>query len=284
MIVVEGREPLRQALKPWHAQRQRIALVPTMGNLHAGHLALVRAARAQAERVLVSIFVNPLQFGPNEDFTRYPRTLDEDRKQLQQAGADLLFAPTDTEIYPNGQDNHTQVVVPGLSDELCGAARPGHFVGVATVVCKLFNLVQPHLALFGEKDFQQLLIIRRMVADLDLPVEILGIPTQREADGLAMSSRNRYLNNDERLRAPLLYGRLELLAAEVRAGARDFKRLERKALSDLVLAGFHPEYVSVRRAEDLQPPGSKDRQLVVLAAARLGKTRLIDNLRIESSA
>ncbi|MBF0255331.1 MAG: pantoate--beta-alanine ligase, partial [Gammaproteobacteria bacterium] len=194
MICLEQTPDLRGQIAQWRSQGQRIGFVPTMGNLHRGHLQLVRQAQERAERVVVSIFVNPLQFGANEDFASYPRTLEEDKALLQAEGVDLLFAPGVELIYPQGQQAHTQVHVPGISELLCGASRPGHFIGVATIVCKLFNLVQPDLALFGEKDFQQLLVIRRMVADLALPVEIIGIPTVREADGLAMSSRNRYLS------------------------------------------------------------------------------------------
>jgi pantoate--beta-alanine ligase len=280
MICLEQTPDLRGQIAQWRSQGQRIGFVPTMGNLHQGHLQLVRQAQARAERVVVSIFVNPLQFGANEDFASYPRTLEEDKALLQAEGVDLLFAPGVELIYPQGQQVHTQVHVPGISELLCGASRPGHFIGVATIVCKLFNLVQPDLALFGEKDFQQLLVIRRMVADLALPVEIIGIPTVREADGLAMSSRNRYLSAAERERAPALYQSLSRLADAVRGGERDFARLEREAEAELKQAGFAPDYLSLRRAADLQPASAEDQDLVALAAARLGGARLIDNLRI----
>ena len=196
---------MRQRVAAWRRADERIAFVPTMGNLHAGHIHLVTQAMAMADRVVCSIFVNPMQFGPNEDFERYPRTLAEDSAKLQQVKADLLFAPPVEEVYPSGHKAATQLSVPGVSEGLCGASRPGHFVGVATVVAKLFNIVQADVALFGEKDYQQLQVIRHMVADLCFPIEIMGVPTVREADGLAMSSRNGYLSREERVKAPAIY-------------------------------------------------------------------------------
>lgn len=280
MLKVESIQELRAIVQAWRRAGDRTAFVPTMGNLHAGHIELVRQARGLADRVVVSIFVNPLQFGVNEDFASYPRTLDEDRQQLGQVGTDLVFIPAVATVYPDGQEVQTRVLVPGLSGILCGASRPGHFEGVATVVCKLFNLVQPDLAVFGEKDFQQLSIIRRMVRDLCLPIEILGVPTVREVDGLAMSSRNGYLTPSERRQAPALYRVLRGLAERVRAGDRDFPRLEWEGIEALTAEGFRPDYLSLRRIEDLQPPGVDDQRLVLLAAAFLGRTRLIDNLRV----
>jgi len=280
MLKVESIQELRAIVQAWRRAGDRTAFVPTMGNLHAGHIELVRQARGLADRVVVSIFVNPLQFGVNEDFASYPRTLDEDRQQLGQVGTDLVFIPAVATVYPDGQEVQTRVLVPGLSGILCGASRPGHFEGVATVVCKLFNLVQPDLAVFGEKDFQQLSIIRRMVRDLCLPIEILGVPTVREVDGLAMSSRNGYLTPSERRQAPALYRVLRGLAEHVRAGERDFPRLEREGIEALTAEGFRPDYLSLRRIEDLQPPGVDDQRLILLAAAFLGRTRLIDNLRV----
>jgi pantoate--beta-alanine ligase len=271
---------LRTRIGEWRRNGDRIALVPTMGNLHAGHLDLVRRAREQADRTVVSIFVNPLQFGPSEDFGAYPRTLDADRDKLRQAGADLVYAPTVAEVYPDGQERQTRVEVPGISEILCGASRPGHFVGVATVVCKLFNMVQPDLAVFGEKDFQQLLVIRRMTRDLSLPVQIVGAPTVREVDGLAMSSRNGYLNGEERALAPRLYSGLQKAAQSLQRGEA-VQRVEADTVRYLEQAGFRPDYVSVRRADDLEAPGDGDRQLVILAAAHLGPARLIDNLRVD---
>ncbi|MEO5343727.1 MAG: pantoate--beta-alanine ligase, partial [Gammaproteobacteria bacterium SHHR-1] len=237
-----------------------------------------------ASRVVVSIFVNPLQFGPQEDFASYPRTLQADRELLQAQGADLLFAPPVEQVYPQGQQGHTQVEVPDISAQLCGASRPGHFSGVATVVCKLLNLVRPQLALFGEKDYQQLLVIRRMVADLALPVQIIGVPTVREADGLALSSRNRYLSTEQRQQAPRLYRTLCWLAEGLKAGAGDFALLEQEACARLSQAGFQPDYVSIRRSQDLAPAGPQDHSLRLLAAAQLGQARLIDNLRLVLTA
>ena len=278
-IQVERVSELRERVAAWRAAGERIAFVPTMGNLHAGHLCLVREARARADRVVASIFVNPLQFGPSEDLDAYPRTLDEDRRLLVEAGCDLLFAPRVSEVYPRGQEAQTRVDVPGLSDILCGASRPGHFVGVATVVCKLLNMAQPDVALFGEKDFQQLLVIRRMVEDLAMPVEIVGVPTVREPDGLAMSSRNGYLTAEERRLAPALRRVLIAAGDSLRAG-ESVARVEQAALESLAAAGLRPDYLSVRRACDLASADPDDRDLIILAAAYLGRARLIDNLRV----
>ncbi len=272
---------LRSIIAQWRAAGERIAFVPTMGNLHAGHIHLVEQARQRAQRVVASVFVNPLQFSAGEDLDAYPRTLAADQQRLAAVGTDLLFAPTEREMYPQGRDAVTYVEVPGLSDILCGAFRPGHFRGVATVVSKLFNIVQPDVALFGTKDYQQLLVIRRMVQDLNLPLEVVGIPTVREDDGLAMSSRNGYLAPAERQTAARLYAVLTELAQAVRGGRRDYAALEQAASERLVAAGFRPDYISVRRAEDLTAPDAGERRLVVLAAAYLGKARLIDNLLIE---
>jgi pantoate--beta-alanine ligase len=270
---------LRALVAGWRHVGDRVALVPTMGNLHAGHLTLVREARRIADRALVSLFVNPLQFGPKEDFAAYPRTLERDRELLEAEGADLLFAPTLHTVYPRGQENQTRVEVPGLSDILCGATRPGHFVGVSTLVCKLFNMVQPDIAIFGEKDFQQLLVIRRMVDDLCLPVDVRGLATARGADGLAMSSRNGYLTSEQRSRAPALYQALCRAGDRLRQGAA-VSEVESRGNKELTANGFRPEYFSVRRAADLQSATKEDEDLVVLAAAYLGRARLIDNLRV----
>jgi pantoate--beta-alanine ligase len=279
MELIEELTALRRRMRAWRQAGDNIALVPTMGSLHRGHLQLVQEARAYARRVVVSIFVNPMQFGPQEDFTSYPRTLASDRELLETEGTDLLFAPSLATVYPRPQEEQTRVEVPGLSDILCGAYRPGHFVGVATVVCKLFNMVQPDLAVFGEKDFQQLLVIRRMTEDLCLPVTILGVPTVRDADGLALSSRNRYLTPEERNQAPAMRRALEQAAKGLRGGQGPAE-VEQTALQELQGAGLTPDYVSVRRAADLTSPEASDTDLVVLAAAWLGKARLIDNLRI----
>lgn len=271
---------LQYALRSWRQQGERIAFVPTMGNLHRGHVELVRCAREVAQRVVMSVFVNPLQFGPAEDYDGYPRTLDADRAKLTSAGVDLLFVPDAKTMYPIPLAQMSKIHVPLLSDILCGASRPGHFEGVATVVAKLFHLVQPDVALFGEKDFQQLLVIRRMVRDLDFPIEIVSVPTVREEDGLAMSSRNSYLTAEQRRISPTMYRMLMALKARLEAGERDYPALAREGQRALKMAGFMPDYVAVRRATDLGPPGAKDTDLVVLAAAWLGKARLIDNIRV----
>lgn len=278
MLSHNTQDELRASVGTWRKGGERIAFVPTMGNLHAGHLKLMAEARRRADRLVVSIFVNPMQFGEGEDFDAYPRTLEEDRSKLIAAGVDLLFTPPVSVIYPSGSQRQTRVEVPGLSDILCGASRPKHFVGVATIVCKLFNMVQPDLAVFGEKDYQQLMVIRRMVADLAIPVEIVGSSTVREDDGLAMSSRNGYLTAEQRSRAPLLYRTLQGTAEAIRAGQRDYVSLEAAAVKSLGEAGFRPDYYAIRRAEDLEPPGEPEESLVILAAAHLGTTRLIDNL------
>ncbi len=256
-----------------------VALVPTMGNLHAGHLALVRAARQLADHVVVSIFVNPMQFSSGEDIDSYPRTLAEDVARLEQEGVDLLFAPPLEAVYPGDMQTHTRVEVPGISDLFCGASRSGHFVGVATVVCKLFNMVQPDLAVFGNKDYQQLMIIRHMVDDLSIPVAIHGIPTAREADGLAMSSRNGYLTEEQRGRAPVLYAALQAAADQLRKGVTDYQQLEKQARDKIEQAELKVDYFSIVDANDLSAPAA-GKDLVILAAAYLGKARLIDNLEV----
>jgi len=279
MITLSTIVDLRQQVREWRMAGERIALVPTMGNLHAGHLTLVRKAREMADRVVVTIFVNPLQFGEGEDFSSYPRTMQQDSDALTESGVDLLFAPSVDEVYSRPQQVQTKVEVPGLSDILCGASRPGHFVGVATVVCKLFNMVRSDIALFGEKDFQQLLVIRHMVADLCMPVEIMGIPIVREDDGLAMSSRNGYLSDQERKQAPELYRIMQTTAEAIRSGERDYAKLESAAKQALEKSGFRPDYYTIRRAADLMEPTGSDGGLVILAAAYLGKARLIDNIQ-----
>ena len=264
----------------WRTESGRIAFVPTMGNLHAGHLKLVRHARAIAERVVVSIFVNPMQFAQNEDYTSYPVTHEDDIKALQEVDADLLFMPEVSEVYDGGTGRTTQVVVPGLNAILEGEFRPTHFDGVTTVVTKLFNMLQPDIAVFGEKDFQQLLIIRRMVSDLKMPIAIEGVETEREADGLAMSSRNGYLSAAERAIAPQLYQMLLDARDLLQDGAQDIATVEQAAMEQLRTAGFQPQYVSVRRCTDLGAPEDENEERVVLAAAQLGTTRLIDNIKV----
>jgi pantoate--beta-alanine ligase len=272
---------LRAQLDAWRREGLRIGFVPTMGNLHAGHLDLVHAAAASADRVVASIFVNPLQFGPAEDFAAYPRTLADDLARLADTPCDLVFTPTEAAMYPRGRIGTTRIEVPGLSDILCGASRPGHFSGVATVVATLFNLVQPQVAVFGEKDFQQLAVIRRMTSDLRFPIEIVGVATRREADGLAMSSRNRYLEAGERAVAPRLYAALRDAADALAGGRRDFVAIQQAGMDNIQLAGLEPEYFEIRQQEGLATPAPTDRSLVVMAAARLGRARLIDNLAID---
>ena len=268
---------LRQQIGAWRQQGETVAFVPTMGNLHAGHLALVAQARQHADRVVVSIFVNPMQFGADEDLDAYPRTLAADSAKLEPE-VDLLFAPSAAEIYPQGHGVSSQIDVPGVSEGLCGEFRPGHFTGVATVVAKLFNMIQPDYALFGNKDYQQLQVIRRMVADLCFPVKVIAVPTAREADGLALSSRNVYLSSVERELAPRLYQALQKVAQALLQGRRDYAVMEQEGLDVLEEAGFVPEYFSIRQAGSLKPAQPGMTELVVLTAAKLGKTRLIDNL------
>jgi pantoate--beta-alanine ligase len=279
MVTVELISALREQVRQWRADGARIGFVPTMGSLHEGHRSLLEVARQRADRVIASVFVNPLQFGPGEDFERYPRTPEDDQRLLADAGCDLLFLPGVKEIYPDNRESATRVTVKALSEILCGAVRPGHFDGVATVVAKLFGIVQPDLAVFGEKDYQQLAIIRRMTADLDLPVEIVGAPTVRSPDGLAMSSRNRYLSEAERAVAPRIYETLRAVATRIEAGERTFAALEAHGVAELRAARMQPDYFEIRDAQTLLEPSRKSRELVILTAARLGKARLIDNLR-----
>ncbi len=272
MEVLRTISALRERLKG----ETGIAFVPTMGNLHQGHLELMRIAREHAGCVVASLFVNRLQFGQGEDFDRYPRTFNEDCEKLGKAGVDVLFAPEESELYPVLQE--VTVNLPPIAEELCGASRPGHFRGMATVVLKLFNIVRPHYAVFGKKDCQQLHLVRKMISQLDLPISIVAGETVREADGLAMSSRNRYLTAAERLEATRLHYNLEKVKLALVAGERDFRRLESEARQDLANRGWKVDYLEVREAESLEKPGSSDKKLVVLGAAWLGKTRLIDNL------
>ena len=257
---------------------QRVALVPTMGNLHEGHLALIERAKQAADFIVASIFVNPLQFGPNEDLDSYPRTLADDQQKLVQAGCNVLFTPTEQLMYPKGMQAQTLVRVPEVSEGLCGGSRPGHFDGVATIVNKLFNMVQPDCAVFGEKDFQQLAVIRKMVQDLNLPIEIIGAPIVRDADGLALSSRNGYLNAEQRRVAPQLQLCLQDTVAHIQAGRRDYAVLMQEASSKLQAQGFVTDYIELRQATDLQPATPATKQLVILAAAVLGEKRVIDNI------
>lgn len=280
MLTIESLEELREQLQDWRTGGDHIAFVPTMGNLHEGHLSLVRLARAHGERVVVSIFVNPTQFAAGEDFAVYPRTLERDKRRLSRAKADVLFCPSAEEVYPYGTAQATIVHVPEIGSEFCGSARPGHFDGVTSVVMRLFAMVQPDAAVFGQKDYQQQLIIKRMVSDLNLPIQVATGPTQREEDGLAMSSRNQYLSEEERSLAPQLHQALEAIAERLHTGDRNYSQLEDAAVTRLKDAGFTPDYVGIRRAENLAAPDRDDDELVVLAAAQLGKTRLIDNVLV----
>ncbi len=280
MQVFSTIEMLRKRVQGWREAGRRIGFVPSMGNLHAGHLALLKEAARHSERIVASIFVNPLQFDQQDDLDAYPRTLDNDIAQLQKLGVDAVFTPDEASLYPQGRDAITRVEVSGLSGILEGAARPGHFAGVTTVVAKLFNCVQPDLAVFGEKDFQQLLLVRRLVADLNMPIEIIGLPTVRETDGLALSSRNQHLNAEQRKLAPQLYQQLQSVRASVLEGNCDYAALEQATVEDLESLGFEPDYVAIRDADWLSVPNKTTQNQVILMAARLGQTRLIDNLRV----
>ncbi len=281
MQIIRNIKGLRDYLHQYRSRR--IAFVPTMGNLHAGHVSLIRAARQSAEMVVVSVFVNPTQFTAGEDFERYPRTLQADSKLIEEL-TDILFVPTVSEMYPNGANESTKVIVSGLSDILCGTFRPGHFGGVTSVVTRLFNAVQPTIAIFGKKDFQQLLIIKQMAKDLLMPIEIIGLETCREQDGLAMSSRNGYLKPDERLIAPHLYKNLLEIKEAILNGEKNYPVLKEKAMNALNKIGFTTDYISIRDRKDLSVPTIKTpiEELIILGAAWLGSARLIDNIEVSS--
>ncbi len=280
MNTVKTVRELRAAIALARSEGKRIALVPTMGNLHSGHVALVTKAAQRADFVVASIFVNPLQFGPNEDLASYPRTLAADQEKLLQAGCHLLFTPTVEEMYPHGMADQTIVHVPVVSEGLCGGSRPGHFDGVSTVVSKLFNMVQPDIAIFGQKDFQQLAVISALVRDLNMPIQIIGEPTVRDAEGLALSSRNGYLSEAQRAAAPALYQVIKVIAEAIGNGEKDLEQLLVKGKRDLHAAGFRPDYLEIRHAVTLRPSTPEDHDLVILGAAWLGTTRLIDNLHL----
>jgi pantoate--beta-alanine ligase len=281
MQTVQDAAALRATIRGWRSQGQTVGFVPTMGNLHAGHQSLIRLARARADKVVASVFVNPTQFGPNEDFERYPRTLVQDSAALTEQECDLLFAPEVATLYPFGPASTVLLRVPGITTMLEGAHRPGHFDGMATVVCKLFNLVQPDLAVFGQKDFQQLKVIERMVRDLSLPIKVVSAPILRADDGLALSSRNQYLSPEERSRAPYIHSTL-LQMRELLDAGHAWQAVEQAAHARLVRAGFAPDYAVIRCAENLtEPSGQAGQRLVALVAARLGSTRLIDNLLLD---
>ncbi len=277
MITTANIAEIRKQVKQWHMQGETVAFVPTMGNLHQGHIRLVTEALKRADHVVVSIFVNPMQFGQNEDLAAYPRTLADDQNALINAGAELLFTPTPEIIYPKGLENQTFVEVPKIGEEFCGASRPGHFRGVATIVCKLFNIVQADIALFGRKDYQQLMVITAMVEDLSLPIDIIGIDTVREASGLAMSSRNGYLSTQQKIQATSIKKVMDYVAAQVTAGETIELAID-AAKQQLIDAGFKMDFLAVRNAVTLAPVTDEDNHFVILVAAYLGNTRLIDNL------
>ena len=287
MLVVESQKKLQERLKYWRQTNESVAFVPTMGNLHQGHLRLVEIAKREGTKTVVSLFVNPLQFSPDGDFEKYPRSRDDDIVNLDKLSVDLVFCPDVAEIYPDGMEAMTKVTVPGLSQLLCGAFRPGHFDGVTTVVAKLFNMVRPEYAIFGEKDYQQLQIIRRMVSDLQIPVNIIGAETVRESNGLAMSSRNQYLTDVEKQTAGVLFQTLKNVVQQVGQTqqesenlSNDFHDIEQQAMQQLTNAGFKPEYLQVVDSDTLASGRSDSRHLRVVAAAWLGQARLIDNLPI----
>jgi pantoate--beta-alanine ligase len=280
MQTVSDITQLREIRRQWKVENKSIAFVPTMGNLHQGHLKLVKEAKKHADIVVVSIFVNPLQFGAEEDLDAYPRTIEDDKNALNELGVNLLFMPKADDIYSRGLEQQTFVEVPGLSYMICGASRPGHFRGVATIVCKLFNMVQPNNAFFGEKDFQQLQVIKAMVTDLSMNLSIHGVPTERESDGLAMSSRNNYLNTEQRAIAPALYKTIQAMKSDIQSGRRDFSVLCSAYKTELAKSGIKPDYIDIRSSVSLLQPSHEDTELVILAAGFLGKTRLIDNIQV----
>ena len=281
MLIIETLPLLRQQIRRLRMEGKRVALVPNMGNLHDGHMKLVDEAKARADVVVVSIFVNPMQFDRPEDLARYPRTLQEDCEKLNKRKVDLVFAPSVKEIYPNGTETHTYVDVPGLSTMLEGASRPGHFRGVSTIVSKLFNLVQPDIACFGEKDFQQLALIRKMVADMGFDIEIVGVPIMRAKDGLALSSRNGYLTAEQRKIAPGLYKVLSSIADKLQAGERDLDEIIAIAGQELNEKGFRADDIQIRDADTLLEVSENSKRAVILVAAWLGDARLIDNKLVE---
>jgi pantoate--beta-alanine ligase len=279
MITTESISAIREQVRAWRIKGETVAFVPTMGNLHLGHLTLIKEASSRADHVIASIFVNPMQFGQNEDLDAYPRTLADDQNALIEAGAELLFTPTPAIIYPKGMDAQTFVEVPLISDQLCGESRPGHFRGVATIVCKLFNIVQPDIAVFGQKDFQQLLVIKTMVEDLSMPIEIVGVETIREASGLAMSSRNGYLTAAQKQQAAILKQTLDTMAAELNSG-KLIDEVVKAAEKTIAAAGFRNDYLDIRHANTFSKALQSDSELVILVAAYMGDTRLIDNLLV----
>ena len=284
MQTINNTAELRQVIQAYQQAGKSIAFVPTMGNLHEGHLSLIDAAKTHADIVVASIFVNPMQFGENEDLDAYPRTLEADAKSLSSRGCQILFAPSAKEVYPNGTQAETRVDVPSLVNHHCGASRPGHFIGVATVVTKLFNIVQPDVAVFGEKDFQQLAVIRKMAQDLCMPISIIGVPISREPSGLARSSRNGYLTSDEKNAAATIYQILLKCKKELENGACDFEYLCKKAITELEMQGFKKDYFNIANPITLEAASVDNNKYVILAAAYLGNTRLIDNISVSLEA
>ena len=280
-LAIRHIDELRHRLDEARKQGKKVGVVPTMGNLHEGHLQLIRLAHEHADLIVATIFVNQLQFGLNEDWDKYPRTFDSDRAMLDAENCHILFAPDDLEMYPNGIDNQTRVLCPTMTDVLCGASRPGHFEGVTTVVTKLFHIVEPDVAIFGNKDFQQIAIIRRMVADLCMRVKIIGAPIARDDDGLALSSRNRFISDEERPRANQLYRTLSWVRDQIQQGDRDFPKLEELGKKQVIEAGFRPDYLSVCDAQKLEPALDDDADLAILGALFTDRARLIDNLRLK---
>jgi pantoate--beta-alanine ligase len=272
---------LRQYVQHWKDHKQSIAFTPTMGNLHQGHLSLIEKGQSLCDRSICSIFVNPMQFGPNEDFNHYPRTLTRDLELLESISCDLVYMPTASELYPQGLENISQVVVTDLTDTFEGAHRPGHFTGVATIVAKLFNIVKPDISVFGKKDFQQYCVINKMTRDLNLDVEIIGQETTRESSGLATSSRNQYLNDEQTAQGALIYQTLQDASKRIREGETDFASLEKQYIEQLSQAGFETDYFSICNADTLKPATTEDKKLVILVTARLGETRLLDNIEID---
>jgi pantoate--beta-alanine ligase len=272
---------LRQYVQHWKDHKQSMAFIPTMGNLHQGHLALIEKGQSLCDRSICSIFVNPMQFGPNEDFNHYPRTLDKDIKLLESVGCDLVYMPTASELYPHGLENISQIIVTDLTETFEGAHRPGHFTGVATIVAKLFNIVKPDISVFGKKDFQQYCVIKKMIQDLNLDVEIIGQETSREPSGLATSSRNQYLNEAQKSQAALIFQTLQEASEKILNGENNFALIEKQAIEKLEQAGFDTDYFSVCNAQNLKPATDEDRNLVILVATRLGETRLLDNIEID---
>ena len=281
MDQVNSVSELRQYIQHWKDHQKSIAFIPTMGNLHQGHLSLIEKGQSLCDRTICSIFVNPMQFGPNEDFNHYPRTLDQDIELLESVACDLVYMPTASELYPQGLKSISQIVVTDLTDTFEGAHRPGHFTGVATIVAKLFNIVRPDISVFGKKDFQQFRVIKKMTQDLNLDVEIIGQETTREPSGLATSTRNQYLNQEQKKKAALIYQTLQDASDRILGGEKDFASVEKQATGKLSQAGFDTDYFNVCNADTLKPATAGDKKLVILVTSRLGDTRLLDNIEID---